>query len=391
MNQYHGAYLPATTEDTMQRHAITMWDFSWLLRREGDQAEYADLARVCGELVERGYDTVRIDAFPHWIAADSDGSRAEEFIALPQPADFMWGNHGEVTVRPRQALLEFLGALRDRGARAALSTWFTPDSTGRADRVVTPGDLSRIWIETLEVVREAGLLEAVAYVDLCNEWPLWAPGIGRHIYGFDGRNGGPPRPFNTEELAAIDSYQQSIVDVRAAFPGLPLTFSLTMTGNVPPMSTNIMRLDTTEYDFAETHLWLSGGCPLFAERTEYSPDYDIDRLRNHEERVRERYPAEREAYLAELAALMRQWRDWAADRDLDLWTTEGWATVGWNPTLVPGWDGWDYIKDVGAAAVDLAIEYGWRGICTSNFSQPHHVGMWADAEWHREQNAKITG
>jgi hypothetical protein len=47
-----------------------MWDFSWLERR-WPGAGYEDWHRALGELVERGYDAVRIDAYPHLIAANS--------------------------------------------------------------------------------------------------------------------------------------------------------------------------------------------------------------------------------------------------------------------------------------------------------------------------------
>lgn len=48
--------------------AITMWDFSWIERR-WDGAGFADWDDALDQLVERGYDAVRIDAFPHLISA----------------------------------------------------------------------------------------------------------------------------------------------------------------------------------------------------------------------------------------------------------------------------------------------------------------------------------
>jgi hypothetical protein len=371
--------------------AVTMWDFSWLLRRFGEEAEYADTQRVLDELADRGYDVVRIDAFPHWIAADRTGAHLEHIVAEPQSAGFMWGNHARVTVEPRAALLEFLSGLAERGIQAGLSTWFTPDSTGRAEEIEAPADLARVWIETLRVIDDAGLLGTVAYVDLCNEWPAWAPGIGRRIFGDIGSVFALPRPLATAELAGVDSYAESLQKVKGAFPGIPLTFSSFLRGPVDPLRSDLMRLSTTGYDFAEPHLWLTAGCPQFIEETRWTSDYEHHHrdLAIHQAAVRERYGERRDAYLAELAVLLDEWRDWATDRDLPLWTTEGWASVGWNPELVPGWDGWDYVKDVAEQAIGMALERGWQGICTSNFSQPHHVGMWADSDWHRQQTSRI--
>ena len=371
--------------------SVTMWDFSWLLRRSGAEAEYADVGGVLDQLADRGYDVVRIDAFPHWIAADADGVVLEEISALPQPPGFMWGNHRAVTVRPREALLGFLSGLRDRKIRAGLSTWFTPDTTERASRVASPEDLARVWLETLRVIRDAGLIEVVRYVDLCNEWPGWAPGVTRSIFGPEHTEAAEKQPFTSAELVRIDAYQSAMDAVKAEFPSLPVTFSFFLRGPSAPLAADMMRLDTSSFDFAEPHLWLSSGCPRFIHTTSYVDDYstDVRNLTEHEQLVRDHYFADRAEHLGELAALLDDWRAWADNRGLPLWTTEGWASIGWSPDLIDGWDGWDYVKDVGAAAVGLALQRGWQGICTSNFSQPHHVGMWADAAWHREQTDRI--
>jgi len=374
--------------------AVTMWDFSWLLRRFGDEAEYADVDRVLDELAERGYDVVRIDAFPHWIAADQDGVVHDEIVSLPQSWGFMWGNHREVTVRPRPALLEFLQGLRARGIKAGLSSWFTPDSRGLSAQIASPDELGRVWTETLRVVREAGLLDTVAYVDLCNEWPAWLPGVVRAVMGEHVDNlFAETDPFTAEQLAGFDDYRRALDAVRAEVPGIPLTLSYYLRGVEPPLSTDVMRFATDSFDFGEPHLWLTAACPQFVTATEWTGNFEHshDDLVRHAELVRKLWPARRAEFLGELATLMDAWRDWGRERGLPLWTTEGWASVGWSPDVVPGWTGWDYVRDVAEAAVGMAIERGWQGICTSNFSQPHHVGMWADARWHREQTDRIRG
>ena len=83
-----------------ERLALTMWDFSWLTRREGHEAEYADFDDVLDELVDRGYNCVRIDAFPHLVARGSDGELVERFTILPEPFSAQWGNSTPVNVDP---------------------------------------------------------------------------------------------------------------------------------------------------------------------------------------------------------------------------------------------------------------------------------------------------
>lgn len=64
---------PNSTGRSLARHirehplAITMWDFSWLERR-WPGAGYEDWDQVLSELRVRGYQAVRIDAYPHLIA-----------------------------------------------------------------------------------------------------------------------------------------------------------------------------------------------------------------------------------------------------------------------------------------------------------------------------------
>ena len=44
---------------------ISMWDFSWLQAHHPGGAFY-DLERCVIEAAERGYNTLRVDVFPHW-------------------------------------------------------------------------------------------------------------------------------------------------------------------------------------------------------------------------------------------------------------------------------------------------------------------------------------
>ena len=54
-------------EGKISSQAITMWDFSWLERR-WPGAGYEDWDQVLDELLERGDNAIRVDAYPHLIA-----------------------------------------------------------------------------------------------------------------------------------------------------------------------------------------------------------------------------------------------------------------------------------------------------------------------------------
>lgn len=67
----------AALEGSLRSHvrrnplAITMWDFSWLERR-WPGAGYEDWDSILDALKARGYDAVRIDAYPHLIHYGAD-------------------------------------------------------------------------------------------------------------------------------------------------------------------------------------------------------------------------------------------------------------------------------------------------------------------------------
>jgi len=371
--------------------SVTMWEFSWLVRRDGAEAEYADWDRVLDELVERGYDCVRIDAFPHLVADGPDGRRIERFTVLPQPAHFMWGNHEPVLVEPRAGLVEFARKARDRGVRLGLSTWFNDDSAHRAASVVTVDDYARIWGETLALLDGEGLLDSVLWVDLCNEWPLgeWARGAFPVIFGAAVSDPASllMRAWSDDETRAVGSYFDAIRPLKARYPGLRFTFSFAPIG-----TDKLFRLATDPFDVVETHIWLSTDSPDFTARTDFMPVLGgaPGTLQRHIDLVDEAYWPDRERWLADLARAMDAWAAWAEERNLPLITTEGWASVLYEDLPTPdGRSPWDYVKDVGEAAARLAVEKGWEGICSSNFAQPHFPGMWADAAWHRGVNDVI--
>jgi len=126
-----------------------------------------------GRTGRAGYDAVRIDAYPHLVSRDPD----QTWTLPPAFEASDWGapDTCEVTVGP--ALTEFVGKCAERDVAVALSR-------GSARTRPAPGEASgrrRTWRRCgstpLDHLADAGLFDAVAWVDLCNEFPLsvWAP------------------------------------------------------------------------------------------------------------------------------------------------------------------------------------------------------------------------
>ncbi|WP_382303548.1 cellulase-like family protein [Herbiconiux sp. UC225_62] len=378
--------------------AVTMWEFSWLLRRSGAQREYADIERVLDELVERGYDCVRIDAFPHLIAADRAGNRQSGFAVHPQPDHFMWGPHGRKVVveHPEASLAAFVSACRDRGVTVALSSWFNDDDEHRRLGIATPDDLARVWYETLESLEAAAVLDAIEFVDLCNEFPLddWLPAAHESIFG---------RPEHTEpsvpgqaveggwvwtppQRAVIESFFAATDLLRARWPRLRFTYSLA------PVSESLFDLDYRSLDVIETHIWLSSNVEEYASQTNFSLEEHgfPGAWQKQVDSLDEVYWPQRERWHAQLEAQMARWSAVAKAAGVPLWTTEGWSHILLDDFTAPsGRTAWEYVKDVAEFAVPAALRLGWEGVCTSNFAEPHFPALWADIEWHRRLTTMI--
>lgn len=368
--------------------SVAMWDFSYMVRRGGAEAEYRHWGPVLDGLVERGYDAVRIDAFPHLIAADTRGRVREESTVLPQAKRFMWGNHEPVQVRPRRGLIEFVGEATRRGLQVGLSSWFNDDSEHRRDQVVTPVDYARIWSETLSALQDEGLLGAIAWVDLCNEFPLpmWAAPAYRRLFGTGWPNLLPlVRPWDDARRAAVQAYlDEPIAALRADFPDLRYTVSLQFIGDA-----NMRSLDTSALDLAEVHVWASDNIRFSFRTGQLLPLLEVPGgCTIHRALGPPVWRRWRKAWLRRLAARMDVWADWAGTRGLPLVTTEGWGPINYiDAPDSPDGAEWDWVREICEEAMTMAIDRGWRGVCTSNFCQPHFPGMWRDRAWHRRVTA----
>ncbi|BDZ48163.1 hypothetical protein GCM10025867_04040 [Frondihabitans sucicola] len=102
-------------------YAISMWDFSWLERR-WPGAGYENWDTALSELVERGYDAVRIDAYPHLLSADP--TKAWEL--LPAWNQTSWG-----LSRPSRFTSCRLSSNSSRPLAATVSESLFPPGTGR--------------------------------------------------------------------------------------------------------------------------------------------------------------------------------------------------------------------------------------------------------------------
>lgn len=363
------ASVQAQSRKAIQPLAIAMWDFSWLERR-WPGAGYENWDRALDELAERGYGAVRIDAYPHLLAVDPD----KTWTLVPAWTTNDWGAPGLVDVKVRGPLFEFMGKCRDRGIKVGLSSWYREDSEG-VRKAITPESHVEGWRKTLALVKAAGLMDVVLYVDLCNEWPLdvWAPWFE------PGRNSGDWR-----QLASMSYMRNAVAELRREFPDMPLTFSF-CNENVETYAQN----DLGFLDLFEHHLWMAqlDGNAFYQEVGYNYERFDLVGYRNLALKAEPAYRARPKYWAETLKARINLLAQSAKAAQKPLITTECWALVDYKdwPKLDWGW-----IKELCALGVTTAAGTGrWTAMASSNFCGPQFEGMWRDVAWHQAMTSKI--
>ena len=351
-----------------QSIAITMWDFSWIERRWSG-AGYEDWDKALDELVTRGYQAVRVDAYPHLIATDP--TRTWTVFSCAQHGT--WGAPAPVKIAPLPSLIEFMGKCRDRGVKVGLSTWYKEDPDNTRMRIKTPEDQAKQWLCVLREIDRAGLLDIVCFVDLCNEfpWPKWCP----FIYA-----DGDRQEIALDSRRAADWMNAAIAPLRRAYPTLDYTFSFITQPDT------WSRADVSSFGVLEPHIWMSGpGISDFSSRIGYSSS--TDSFQRIVEAAHQEFLSDRARYEACLTGTIERVAQWSRECGLPVITTECWAIIHYKdwPQLE-----WAWIKDLCEVGIRCAAATGrWTAIATSNFCGPQFVGMWRDIDWHQRMTSLI--
>jgi Sugar-binding cellulase-like len=345
--------------------AIAMWDFSWAERR-WPGAGYEDWDQALGELKERGYDAVRIDAYPHLVSADSH----KVWEIMPVWDQMNWGAQSLIRLQIMPALTDFIVAAKRYDVAVALSTWWRQDHDDLRLAIKTPEDQAGVWSDTLHHVAEAGLLDRILYVDLSNEFPIpiWTP----YLYG---------APAGVEisrtDPQLVGWMRDSIGGLRAEFPALDYTYSFCT------QYRNWRYQDVSMLDFLEPHIWMANReTSDYYDKIDYHHElFDPKGFNNIVARGYEEYRAHKDRYDGKLTSEIDNVAAWSRASGKPLVSTECWALVDYKDW--PGLD-WGWVKDLTALGLEHAARQGrWIGLATSNFCGPQFLGMWRDVAWHR--------
>lgn len=338
--------------------AIAMWDFSWLERR-WPGAGYEDWDLVLSELKERGYDAVRIDAFPHLIAADP----TREWDLIPCWTQEVWGSPARNRVRVQPHLNEFITKCSQHGILVALSTWWREDPDNVRMKIGTPQDLAGVWQKALNSIAPGQLRDNILYVDFSNEFciPVWTPWItaGTKRSSADG----------------VRWMRESIANLKQTYPSLSCTFSFTNEYDT------WREQDVAMLDFLELHLWMTT-LSDFNKQVGYNFErFDPTGYNNLQKRGEAVYRSDPTKWQAGLYKGIDLLAEWSRTSGKPLITTECWSVVDYKDWPLLNW-GW--VKDICELGVRRAAATGrWTAMATSNFCGPQFAGMWRDVDWHR--------
>lgn len=356
-----------TSKNKVSPRAITMWDFSWLERR-WPGAGYEDWDKVLDELLERGYNAIRIDAYPHLIAEDPTKKWMLNEVWNQQ----VWGSPdlNEVQVQPN--LNKFLEKCKERDIKVGLSSWYRQDVDNTRMKITTADKMADCWISTLRTIETDGLLDTVLYVDLCNEWPgnLWAPFFSsRYPHVVWGQ-------WHKEE--SLQWMKHALTRMRKEYPDMPFLFSFD-NGDVLKYE----EIDSSFLDLYEHHIWMvHQNNSEFYKLVDYKDGQYSPEAYKKVVKVAEKLYKEKPSYWQKLLTDKIELTGKIAKRTgRPLITTECWGIVDYKdwPLL-----NWDWVKELCALGTVTAAQTGmWAGIATSNFCGPQFVGMWRDVKWHQ--------
>ncbi len=379
--------------------AIAMWDYSWILRHHR-YGEFENWDRVLEGLADRGYNAIRIDAMPQLIASDSEGSIIEEYRCVKNGwTPSLWGNDYTSTIRPREALLEFLPKCKKYGIRVGLATWFMEHGTGRKGILSEEGGLLRAWKETLTFLDQHELLDNVSYIDLLNEYPFWhgydwlKEGLNKRsdIKQFKLNNPEANLPDNNIEGAAGFNQLQKlfynefitslIKTLKDDYP--QLDFYASIDSGMP-----LSDIDISQFSAIDYHIWFAHRGTIPGLEQISARDQKLDQKIIYSNLL-SHWKENKESLIAWMDQRLTTISGMAAKHQIPCGNTEGWGPIFWydHPEL-----DWAWVKEAAEVSIELALKHdNYKFLCTSNFTHPQFRGMWEDIKWHQKMTRLIKG
>jgi Sugar-binding cellulase-like len=412
------AHLPA-------RLTISLWDFSWFTQTMPGEP-FDDLDRAFAEAVERGYNTVRICAMPYTLFGGDIPPEPLRIANLGRgfgKGTRWYNNAGGAVIDGRAHLLELFRAAERHGCHLIVSSWeyqqtpsfFATPAQYEALVAIPPerrcAALADSMSALLDFVKDHGLADRIAYVELHNE--VDNAGTSLTEVAADGES----------VVAAQRALIESAVDVlRKRHPDLLHTACYSepalhrlddLAGNLQVAHFHIYAYGVLRQLFDEAGLWsnaefptplvtrlLRSGAPAYDDwlpdeawrlaatgvqrRLVYAHDW-VDPVK-WDLYLYEHYHRYRESMREMIRTRLEAYADFGARLGAPAVIGEGY--VGYTPLHTTFEEG-PVGKDICEFAVLEAKRLGYWGTILCSNAAPHHP-FWADVAWQREVNSWIT-
>lgn len=360
----------------LPRLALADWGHHWQTRRDSGSGEYRSIGRLLDQLCERGYNGLRVDAFPHLIATRPDGVVLDRF-ELPHP------ELGMLWLQPRKHLIELATQAKARDLKLWLTSSFLNDTQSRRSFVRRSADFVDVWSQTLDMLAQQQLLDTVVAVDFCHQFtdPDTSHGAMRALF-----RGNPRNPllrlgfWSDEAERAVESY---LLDVpralRAAYPAVAFGVSVDA-----QTEKQVRKLDTTELDFLDCHYWLEDD-PRFA----FITGAPLAAAANN------RFARGLQGRAAALAWRVRG-ASWLEAWEQRLESLSEFARLRrLQPVLAGGYvqgaGGSDFklVQQVSESVINAALSQGMSALVTAQQARPHVQTLWQEIDWHQQLTRRI--
>lgn len=371
-----------------RRATMAMWDVAYALRH-APGGSFADYDRVLGELVDRAYNTVRIDPMPQWL----DLRSPDRVLEWPDPHQpFMPWNWNTAVKGPVGLwVIEFIEKLlRKTPLHYTLSAWWflpaAPPQPPVPPPLRRPANMlegAEMWAAMLTEWKRRFGLDRILYVDIANETPYFFPGF-LDRFKKEASCGWSDLPaFSPAQSAFIArEVNEALHLLRREFPELRFTTSI---------HGDLRWLDVpVELDCLDVHFYADAD-PRWTERTrfdEFSSDhlFATDRwFAEFSQRSSKTATAMAPMLRARQRFKMAEFAAWASRRGAPLTTSEGFAT--WYYIDHPDLD-WGWLLDWAKGSLEDAIDCKFWGWTPHNYVQPQFKN-WQDAAWHRSLNERF--
>jgi len=381
------------------RLTCAMWDFSWL-KSHYPGGPFEDWERTTDQLLERRFNTVRIDCFPVVIGELKDLKDSAVFPAAPTAN---WGfSDRDRSHAVAQDLVAFMAIAKRKGLHVILSTWSQAirENKELRTRYAANRDLYRRgWTRTLDLLGERDLLATVLYVDLDQEFPHFSP-YGEAIKALasdstsrttsaeaameeacQGQQSTAGMAWNPAQMRFVRQLLNEMLPYfQSRYPSLRFTYSLT------GFFKEIRALGLQLFDVLELHLWILS--PRFNHRTGFQSlkkDRAEKDYKDYAVRVRKTLDAIRPMLLQEMHNKLAFATEWGREIAAPVVTTEAWGP--WWHMDHPDLE-WQWLKDWCEECMGLAGQYGFWGTTPWNYAHPYWRS-WTDVEWYRRVNGRF--